>query len=198
MSGGPGPNGPGLLFCRTSKQHVAANHAPHLMIPTQVKTSRETPIATRWGEAFLRVESYLRAHHLENRALLDEISTDIMREARGSGNNGAEPVAAAMQVAQARISAWLARAGNQDDGSNQRLRTCDRLALALADFSGRWEHRFLSTGPVPTEFVSALALGVLQSGPELRVSHMSPMPLEFGLDDPGDSNSTKRNAWSTV
>lgn len=168
------------------------------MIPIQVKTSREAPIATRWGEAFLRVESYLRAHHLGNRALLDEISTDIMREARVSGNSGAEPVAAAMKVAQARIRAWFARAGNQDEGSNQRSRTCDRLALALADFSGRWEHRFLSTGPVPTEFASVLASGVLQSSPELRVSHMSPLPLEFGLDDPGDSNSTKRNRWSTV
>jgi hypothetical protein len=150
-----------------------------------------------WEDAFLRVESYLRAHHLESRVLLNQLVSEIIREARAPAQPGGPPVAAAMSATQTRIGAWFARAGNAGDWSDERVRVRARLALLLADLPRRWDHCFLSV-PVPPELVAALASGLLQPGPELRFSNMPAAPLEFGFDDPDDPNALRRGGWLMV
>jgi len=156
------------------------------------------PSDPAWDEAFLRVESYLRAHHLESRVLLNQLATDIVSEARTPANPGGFPVVTAMDATQARIGAWFARAGHAGEWSDERVRARARLALLLADLPGHnWDHCFLSV-PVPPELAAALASRVLQSGPELRFSNMPAAPLEFGFDDPDDPNALKRGGWMMI
>lgn len=146
-----------------------------------------------WDEAFLRVESYLRAHHLESRVLLNQLATDIIHEARERvlAIPGEAPVAVAMRITHARMGAWFAQAGNAGDWSDERVRVRGRLALVLAEMPGHRADYFLAAEPLPPGFAAALSLGALQPGPRLRFSNMPPAPLEFGFDDPDDPD--KRN-----
>ena len=157
---------------------------------TSVATVASVPAGPDWDEAFLRVASYLRAHHLESRVLLNHLATEIMAQARERARENPDhaPVTLAMGVTHERIGAWFARAGRDADWANERVRAADRLALVLADLPGRWANCFLSTEPVPQELAEALASATLEPGPELHFSNMPPAPLEFGFNDDGQSN----------
>jgi len=170
--------------------------------PTE-KLSSETahrPTERSWEEAFLRVESYLRAHHLESRVLLNHLTIDIIREAREQAlaRPDVAPVVVAMEVTHARIGTWFARAGDAGDWSDERVRAQGRLALVLADVPGRWAGWFLSGSPVPPELAAALAAGELHPAPELRFSNMLSAPLEFGFKPPGDSSRPGKRGWQNL
>ena len=158
------------------------------------------PVDPAWDEAFLRVESYLRAHHLESRVLLNQITAEIIREARQRAlvHPGEEPVVAAMHATHARIGAWFASTGHGGDWSDERVRARGRLALVLEDLPGRRANCFLSNEPIPSDHSAALVAGVLQPGPELRLSNMPAAPLEFGFDEPAEASSPNRGGWSTI
>ena len=166
---------------------------------SQVSSTNLSPLPSpeaAWDEAFLRVESYLRAHHLESRVLLNKLATDIIREAQATGgqNPGDEPVVLAMRVTHARIGAWFSLSSKEADWSNERVRARGRLAMLLSNLAARWPNSFLSGPPVEPELSAALGSGRLMSGPELRLSNMPPAPLEFGFDDYGDPRLPKKDA----
>jgi hypothetical protein len=163
-------------------------------------TAPAMPAGPAWDEAFLRVESYLRAHHLESRVLLNQITTEIIRDAfqKSLAVPGEEPVAIAMRATHARIGAWFARAGNNGDWSDERVRARGRLALVLKNLPESKAGSFLSNEPIPAEMPATLAGGVLQAGPELRLTNMPAAPLEFGFDEPSDPSTVKKSGWSGV
>lgn len=138
-----------------------------------------------WDEAFVRVESYLRAHHLESRVLLNRLANEIIDEARvlAAQEPGENPVVLAMEIAHARIASWFVRLFREGDWCDERFRARGRLALVMADMPGRWSQHFLSDEEVPRDFVEAMTSSTLQPGPELRFSNMPPAPLEFAFDD---------------
>jgi len=162
----------------------------------EIPSSATAPVTEHgaWDEAFLRVESYLRAHHLESRVLLNQLVTDIIREARQRvlENPTEEPVVAAMHVTHARIGSWFARLGNSGDWSDERVRARARLTLVLGELPTSWTNSFLSTGPLPAELGPAVGSAVLQPGPELRFSNMPPAPLEFGFTDPDEPSYPRK------
>lgn len=153
-----------------------------------------------WDEAFLRVESYLLAHHLDSRVQLNHLTADIIRDARTrvSDDPAVAPVVAAMQALQGRIGAWFARAGNTGDWSDERVRARARLALLTAELPGHRADFFLTTGRVPPQLATALAAGALVPGPELRLSSMPPAPLEFGFSDPAEPAVPGRSGWTRL
>lgn len=159
--------------------------------PSYVSSSPADPA---WDEAFLRVESYLRAHHLESRMLLNQLATEIIAEARARapGQPMEAPVTRAMHVTRVRIGAWCTRAGNEFDESNERSRAHGRLALVIANLTGRWSNHFLSAESVPPELSTAMASFQFQPGPELRFSNMPPAPLEFGFDETENPRAGKQ------
>lgn len=162
--------------------------------------SAHLPTERSWEEAFSRVESYLRAHHLESRVLLNHLAIEIIQAAREQALATPDlvPVVAAMQVTHARIGSWFARTGNAGDWSDERVRAQGRLALVLADVPGRWAGWFLSGNPVPPELASALAAGKLHPAPELRFSNMPSAPLEFGFEPPADSKPPGTGGWQAL
>jgi hypothetical protein len=161
-----------------------------------------SPAATdpAWDEAFMRVESYLRAHHLESRMLLNQLVSEIVAEARSRAPapRADEAVAFAMQVTHARIGAWFARAATASDWANERDRAHGRLALVIANLPGRWSNYFLSAESVPPELASAMASFQFQAGPELRFSNMPTAPLEFGFDETDDPHAARHGVWPLV
>ncbi|MBL9187867.1 MAG: hypothetical protein JNK23_10335 [Opitutaceae bacterium] len=153
------------------------------------------PAETAWDEAFLRVESYLRAHHIESRVRLNQLATDIIREAREQARTrpGEAPVTTAMQVTHARIGKWFEQAGLRGDWSDERVRVRGRLALLLTHTNALPGDNFLDAEPPPPRVAAALASGVLRPGPEIRFTNMPAAPLAFGFDDPGDPNSARQS-----
>jgi hypothetical protein len=141
-----------------------------------------------WDAAFLRVESYLRAHHIESRVLLNHLAAGIIRRARALAGDESpdEIIPQAMNVAQADVGQWFARIFPDGDWSDERFRARARLALLLADVPGRWSQHFLSPDPLPPELVEAMRNCTFQAGPELRFTNMPPTPIGSLLGEDSD------------
>jgi hypothetical protein len=153
---------------------------------TSPPTSRlRVPPTADWDDAFLRVESYLRAHHIESRVLLNQLTSEILTAARRVvvDHPGQAPVTVAMHVAHARIGEWLVRALGEGDWTDERFRARGRLALLLAEVPQRRPELFLAPGEVPPEIRARLGAARLWPGPELRVASMGSSPLEFAIAD---------------
>jgi hypothetical protein len=165
-------------------------------------TTIEAEPATRaadpgWDEAYLRVQSYLRAYGLDSVVTLNEVTSSIIREARERAAAGCqgEPVSLALDVTHSRIGAWFARSGGECDWSDDRTRLQGRLALIVADLPGRWANSFLAADPLPAGLAGAMASFRILPGPEVRLTNMSPEPLEFAFLEPGDPRLGSRRFW---
>jgi hypothetical protein len=143
------------------------------------------PVGPAWDEAFLRVESYLRAHQIESRLVLNRLAVEIIHAARAAADTpagaGVDPVALAMREAERRTTAWFASVlGDAADPEDERLGTRGRIALVMADVPARWPQHFLASAPPPPELVEAMRAAYLEAGPELELTRMVPRPLDFG------------------
>ena len=143
------------------------------------------PPTAEWDEAFLRVESYLRAHHIESRVLVNRLTNEIMDAARTIARRLPEepPVTVAIQVAHARIGEWLTQSLGGGDWADERFRARGRLALLLADVPGACPERFLTTEALSPAIRDRMATATLKPGPELKLTAMPSAPLEFPLSD---------------
>jgi hypothetical protein len=149
-----------------------------------------------WDEAFLRVESYLRAYGLESRVRLNQITSEVIQEAQAYWRGGAEPspITLSMQLARDRIDAWLAKIELAPEPTGEKTGADARVALILADLPGRWASYFLSAHALPEEFVNSLNSTRVLPTPEMRISNMPPAPLEFVG---AESAIPERSAWSS-
>jgi hypothetical protein len=140
----------------------------------------DAPDDPAWDEAFSRVESYLRAHQIESRLVLNRLAFEIVGAARAGGGSG-DPVALAMNEAERRTTAWFESVlGDAVDPDDERLGTRGRIALVLADVPARWPQHFLADGPLPAELVQAMRAAYIEAGPGLELTRMVPRPLDFG------------------
>lgn len=147
----------------------------------------DDPSGPGWDEAFLRVESYLRAHQIESRLVLNRLAIEIVRAAVSSEETDAltgkkiEPVARAMREAERRTTAWFQKVlGDAADPEDERLGTRGRIALVLADVPARWPQHFLAETPPPPELIDAMRAAYIEAGPEMELTRMVPRPLDFG------------------
>ena len=143
------------------------------------------PIHADWDEAFLRVESYLRAHHIESRVLLNRLTSDILNAAQVlyPEQAGEAPVTLAIRVAQARIGEWLVHALGEGDWADERFRARGRLALLMAEIPQKHPEYFLASRELPGETKVRLATAKLLAGPDVRLAGMPPAPLEFPITE---------------
>jgi hypothetical protein len=149
---------------------------------TERPGAADDPAGPAWDEAFLRVESYLRAHQIESRLVLNRLAIEIIHAARAATSSAnADPVGLAMREAERRTAAWFARVlGDAADPDDERLGTRGRIALVIADVPARWPQHFLAATPPPPELVEAMRAAYLEAGPELELTRMVPRPLDFG------------------
>lgn len=143
------------------------------------------PVDADWDEAFLRVESYLRAHHIESRVLLSRLTTEILTAARTlAAQLPAEaPVTISLRVAHARIGDWLQHELGEGDWADERFRARGRLALLLSGIPHATPERFLAAEPLPDPLRGLLAVSRLAPAPGMLPTGMPPAPLEFPLSD---------------
>jgi hypothetical protein len=141
------------------------------------------PVDADWDEAFLRVESYLRAHHIESRVLLSRLTTEILTAARSLAGQlpGEAPVTIAMRVAHARIGDWLQTALGEGDWADERFRARGRLALLLSEIPHQAPERFLAPEPLAPPLRDRLQVAGLAPAPGMLPTGMPPAPLEFPL-----------------
>lgn len=141
------------------------------------------PIDKAWDEAYLRVESYLRAHHLESRLLLARLTTEIISAARelAAQMPGETPVTLALRVAHGRIGAWLQAALGEGDWRDERFRARGRLALLMSELPQRCPENFLVEEPLPAPVANRLAHASLLPAPDFKPTPMPPAMLEFPL-----------------
>lgn len=153
-----------------------------------LSTPKVAPADPAWDEAFLRVESYLRAHHIESRVLLNSLAITIMAKTRSLAESrpGEEVVTLAMQVTNAEMGTWFARVFGEGDWSDERFRARGRLALLLANLPARWPEHFLTPDALPADSSEAMRTCAFQPGPELRFSHMPPTSLVDVMGDTTD------------
>lgn len=153
---------------------------------TAVSSGSTHPWAPAWDEAFARVESYLRAHQIESRLLLNHLAIEIVNAARDAAarepaGSTSDPVALAMREAERRTDEWFHRVlGDAADPGDERLGARGRIALVLADVPARWPQHFLAATPPPPELVEAMRAAYIEAGPELELTRMVPRPIDFG------------------
>lgn len=143
------------------------------------------PANADWDEAFVRVESYLRSHHLESRVLLTHLTTEILKSARALASQmpAEAPVTIAMRVAHAHIGEWLQGVLHEGDWADERFRARGRLALLMSELPQQCPERFLSNEPLPTAVADRLVESRLEPAPEFRLTPMPPAMLEFPIAD---------------
>ena len=163
---------------------MTTQHHVERLQPTDGQLPAPAPSAPdpAWDEAYLRVESYLRAHQIDSRILLNGLTADIIRDARQRvrGPEDGEPVEVAMRIANERMASWFDNILGDETPSGERIGVRGRLALAMTDVPGRWPHYFLRPDPPPPEMVQAMRAAYIEAGPELQFSNMAPRPIDLG------------------
>lgn len=169
---------------RSRARHTLADSAGEVVPPTSA-----------WDEAFARVENYLRAHRIESRVLLNQLASDILKDARALADQQPDetPVTLAMQIAHARIGEWLQYALGEGDWADERFRARGRLAVLMAEVPERCPDLFLRHETLPPETRRQMASAELQAGPQLKLSSMPSAELDFPLGKIVDEKWTTFN-----
>jgi hypothetical protein len=135
-----------------------------------------------WNEAHERVESYLRAHRIVQPLALSELTNEIVARAwrDNASDADAAPVTRALREADNAITAWFARALEQQGPHSRRLGVRGRLALALADAPGRWPDAFLAPTPPPRDLSDTMRAVFLRAGPAPQLYKMTAPAIPLG------------------
>jgi hypothetical protein len=136
-----------------------------------------------WNAAYAKVEGYFHALRIRNKVLLGQLVQKVLDRAIQRAPN--EPTRSTTELAAEEldklVTEWFAQVLERiPTGIEQLLSTRGRLALLLADMPGKWQDQFLSQGPWPEEFVTAMRETYLRAGPDFQVSQMTPRPLDLG------------------
>ena len=136
-----------------------------------------------WNAAYVKVENYLHALRVRNKALLGQLVLRVLD--RAMRRAPIEPERSATQIAAEEmdhlVTEWFAEVLQSPQAkADQTLSTRGRLALLLADMPGKWQEQFLRPGPWPEEFTTAMREAFLRAGPDFQLSKMTPRPLDLG------------------
>jgi hypothetical protein len=136
-----------------------------------------------WNGAYAKVESYFHALRIRNKPLLGQLVLRVLERAQRRAP--AEPDRSATQLAAEEmdhiVTEWFSEVlQSPPTKADQTLSTRGRLALLLADMPGKWQEQFLTPGPWPEEFTSAMRETFFRAGPDFQLSKMTPRPLDLG------------------
>jgi hypothetical protein len=136
-----------------------------------------------WNQAHTKVENYLAALRLKNKFLLGQHVQSVLHAAmvRASQEPDKAPSELATEEAVKMINNWVGKVLAQDVADTpHRISTQGRLAMMLADVTGKYQEVFLTPGPWPEDFVKTMRESYLRAGPNFQISHMEPRPLDLG------------------
>ena len=136
-----------------------------------------------WNAAHAKVENYFRSLRVENKFLCTDLATRVIERAIARATNETERPAMELAADEMNrlVTEWFAAVlDDSREASNALLATRGRLALLFAGMPERWQDQFLKPPPWPDEFVRAMREAYLRAGPDFRLLHMEPQPLDLG------------------
>jgi len=135
-----------------------------------------------WNAAYSKVESYFYALRVRNKLHLNRLVALVLQRAmtRAAREPGRTATDLAVEEMDRLVNEWFADVLQEHSAGAEMLSTRGRLALLLADLSGKWQDQFLRPGPWPPEFVTAMRETYLRAGPDFQISQMAPRPLDLG------------------
>ncbi|MGA2557511.1 MAG: hypothetical protein ABSG04_14690 [Verrucomicrobiota bacterium] len=135
-----------------------------------------------WNAAYTKVESYFYALRVRNKLLLGQLVALVLQRAmaRAAQEPARSTTELVVEEMDRLVNEWFAQVLQDHSAGADMLSTRGRLALLLADLSGKWQDQFLRPGPWPPEFVSAMRENYLRAGPDFQISKMAPRPLDLG------------------
>jgi hypothetical protein len=134
-----------------------------------------------WNEAFDRLSYYLESFAVEDRAHVSRVALEIFDHARQihSTDPARPPTSLTMELAQARLTEWLATNLDEKDPGAAHVLANGGIALLLSRVFRTAPDSFLD-GPLPEELRLALREKMLVAGPDLKISRMTPRHLDYG------------------
>lgn len=143
-----------------------------------------------WDSAAVRVEDYLRAHGVEPRERLLNLTIALVHEARQHHriHPEASPLESSMRLAEAKADTWFAAlAGGQEGVARARV----------AYFASRHRGLFLAEN-LPDEFVRSIRNAVIQAGPALEYQSLARQEIDYGPMEDIAKETWDRFSWAHV
>jgi hypothetical protein len=140
----------------------------------------QTGALEEWNAAYYRLEDYLRAHHVTNKVHQSQIILRLLQRAAAQHavDPSQPPTKLALEEAYEWIDHWFQRL--LPEVPPARAPMVGRVGVYLTQATRRWPSVFLAEDDeIPGELKAALRETLVQSGPDLRVSSMTPRPLDI-------------------
>ena len=133
-----------------------------------------------WNAAHYRLEDYLRAHGLSDRAWQSQLVLQLLERAalKHAADTSQSPTQLVIADAEQALTAWFQCLLGLTDSPTVRVNSVGRVCLYLTDAMQRWPQAFLSEGEWPAEFEAEMRCVSVASGPDFRITSMTPRPLD--------------------
>jgi len=131
-----------------------------------------------WNDAYVRLEDYLRALHLNDGEQRDAIILEMLARATRQREDNPElsPKTLAMQEIRASTERWFEKILSSRD----RVAVAGLTALLAVDALDKWPSAFLAE-TIPADLQHDLAKCNVRPVPDLKVSSMVPEPFDNPL-----------------
>lgn len=136
-----------------------------------------------WNEAYARLADYFRAYRLHNRIRRTQLILTTLRLASEAHAREPErsPTEHAIEQARRMTGEWLKEIYEGIPMTDSQIEGTGRLGFFLSGGPDRWPHFFLDKETLPKDMAEAMRSAVMESGPGLQVSKMTPREIDLGL-----------------
>jgi len=134
-----------------------------------------------WNQAHDRLRDFLNAFALGDHAQISRVTLKLLDEAREQHRRDAslDPVSLAMAQAQKLAQEWFAANLEMRDQPPAELLASGCVALLLSRAFRTAPETFL-TAPLPQNLKESMHQTLLVTGPDLKISSMTPRHLDYG------------------
>jgi len=134
-----------------------------------------------WNQAHDRLRDFLNAFALGDHAQVSRLTLKLLDQAREQHRQdpSRDPVSLAMAQAQKLVQEWFAANLEMRDQAPSELLASGCVALFLSRAFRSAPERFL-TAPLPENLKESVHQTLLVTGPDLKISSMTPRHLDYG------------------
>ena len=150
-----------------------------------------------WDEALTRLLAFLTALEIGGLEHRLEVALRILHKARELHSENTEPVELTMSLLQEELEEWFAQALDNPSLSAERRVALGIVALRLTDAGIHWPDALLLNKP-PEDLKAAFAQVSLRTGPELKLSSMTPREMNFGTMENIAQETWHQFAWTPL
>jgi hypothetical protein len=152
-----------------------------------------------WNTACERLEDYLRAHRVHDRARLLRLGLALLDEARAlhAAQPARTPLDVTMELATDRVEAWFARLADDTMKPDPQLAARGRAVWFASGLHREWPSAFLDPEP-PPELLAAVRSASLQAGPALEFTSMARVEVDYGPMENLAEETWQQFSWGHV